>query len=173
MLEVTTFNANQAIEDMGELTRFPPAFFGVIRDLPLFRDMGREEVETVGGFMRAYIAREDTVLFREGDYGDHLLVVIEGVIQVLKRNEAGEEQTLALLETGRTLGELALIDGRPRSATCVAMHDSVFLVLTRWGLNALALAHPMIAVQLLLNLATELSTRLRQTTDKLTDALAV
>lgn len=173
MLEVTTFNQNQAIQDMGELTQFPPAFFGVIRDLPLFCDLSREDIETAARYMRAYIAQEDTVLFREGDYGDHLLVVVEGLIQVIVQREGEDLQTVALLERGKPLGELALIDGKPRSATCVAMQDSVFLVLTRWGLNALGRDHPAIALRMVLNLAVEISARVRQTTTKLIDVLTV
>ena len=98
MLEPTMFDHNKSLEDLGEAGHFPPAFFGLVQDLPLFQELDRAQIETLARYMRAYVAREETLLFREGDFGDFVLLVVEGIIQVIKYGDNGEQQTLALLE---------------------------------------------------------------------------
>ena len=67
------------------------------------------------------------------------------------------------MSAGALFGEAALLDGRPRSATAIAVEPSVFYALTGAGLDALATSHPRIAITLLRNLARDMSRRMRDT----------
>ena len=64
---------------------------------------------------------EDAVLFEHGEPGDGCYFVHEGVLKVARRSETGEQRILAVLGPGAIVGELAMIDGLPRSATVVAL----------------------------------------------------
>ncbi len=67
---------------------------------------------------------EDQVLFEHGEPGDGCYFVHEGVLKVARRSETGEQRILAVLGPGAIVGELAMIDGLPRSATVVALRPS-------------------------------------------------
>lgn len=64
---------------------------------------------------------EDQVLFEYGEPGDGCYFVTHGVLKVARRSETGEQRILAVLGPGAIVGELAMIDGLPRSATVVAL----------------------------------------------------
>jgi predicted acylesterase/phospholipase RssA/CRP-like cAMP-binding protein len=71
------------------------------------------------------------VLFREGDAGDALYVVLTGRLRVVVRGTSGEEVALAEVGRGEVIGEMALLTGDPRSATVVAVRDSHLVRLSR------------------------------------------
>jgi CRP-like cAMP-binding protein len=77
-----------------------------------------------------------TDLFREGDAGDGLFLVVSGEIDVVKRGPAGE-RSLARLNAGAVLGEMALITSEPRSATCRAVAETLVLRLPAGRFRAL------------------------------------
>jgi CRP-like cAMP-binding protein len=108
---------------------------------------------------------------REGDRDATLFIVVAGTARVVKEDASGREMALATLGPGHTLGEMALVDGSPRSATVVAAQDLVLLALTRPDLDRLAAERPQLAVKVLLKLAAFLSQRLRQTSGALTEKM--
>ena len=71
------------------------------------------------------------VLFREGDAGDALYVVVTGRLRVLVSGTSGEDIALAEVGRGEVVGEMALLTGDPRSATVVAVRDSRLVRLSR------------------------------------------
>ncbi len=73
-----------------------------------------------------------TVLVREGDPGDSLCIIVEGVVDILK-----DDHVVAQLKAGDYFGELSLIDGEPRSATVVAVEDVVLLTLSSSAFDSL------------------------------------
>ena len=103
--------------------------------------------------------RGATVLF-EGDTGDTVLLVVEGRLKVLATTHDGRELVLGLRAPGELLGELTAIaqDGRPRSATAVALDDVQVRVIPGDDFRAFVLRHPSSAMALL----TMLVTRLRE-----------
>jgi CRP/FNR family transcriptional regulator, cyclic AMP receptor protein len=120
-------------------------------------------------YLRAYMAHEDTPLFNEGDAGDYMLFTVEGIVKVTKEDVSGPS-VVALLSRGDSLGEMGLIDGAPRSAACVALHECVFAVLTRADFQRLREEQPRLALEVLTQIATTLSTRLRRATQAGTDS---
>lgn len=100
-------------------------------------------------------------VFREGEPGDHLLVVMQGRVKVSLASADGKEAILSLLEPGDVFGEMALLDGEARSASVTAMEASTFLVIWRRDFLPFLERNPQVALKLL----AALSRRLRATND--------
>lgn len=71
------------------------------------------------------------VIFHDGDPGGEMFIIVKGKVRVFKQISDGEEKTLRVMCQGDFFGELALIDGTPRSATAVCEEDSELLILDR------------------------------------------
>ena len=99
--------------------------------------------------------RAGTVLFQEGQPGDFMYVVQTGAVEIRRR--VGEaERVLAVLPPGEFLGEMAILNGRPRSATAVVAVDSRLLVIEGTTFEAMMRARPEIAMRIIKSLATRL-----------------
>jgi sulfate permease, SulP family len=90
---------------------------------------------------------EDEVLCREGDRSDEVYFVQSGRFDVLKRVDEGESVRLAKVRHGALLGELAFYLGEPRSATIVAVRDSIVRVMHRAALERMRSERPDLASQ--------------------------
>jgi len=100
-----------------------------------------------------------TTVFKEGDPGDALYIIKNGKINVLKRTSSGQESVLATLGKDAIIGDMAVIDDMPRSASVATVQDTVFLVITKEDFKNLLGTVPEIGFQIL-KLMTE---RLRKT----------
>src|SRR5215467_15676253 len=98
------------------------------------------------------------VLFAAGDVGDGCYRLDEGLLKVMVTSTSGEERIVAILGPGAVVGELAMIDRMPRSASVLALRDSVLRFITREVFEKSVKAHPE-AYQALLEI---LASRLRQ-----------
>ena len=109
------------------LTRLPSAHDGRTpgprcpRDDPVLLGARPEALESVASSMRARRFRRGEVIFHIGDPGDALFVIVEGEVKISLPSETGEEAILATLRPGDVFGELALLDGAPRSASATAI----------------------------------------------------
>ncbi len=108
------------------------------------------------------------VLFREGMPGDHMYVVLEGRVLISKQIPGAGEEALAILERGDYFGEMALIDGQPRSADARA-HDTgaVVLGISREVLEGILDIQRVSSLRLLHLLCMLITKRLREIDDKL------
>ena len=132
-----------------------------------FTEFSPEEIVTLSGYMDGYRARAGDILIREGEAGDYMLLILEGEIDIVKRDARGVQQHVTTSGAGMTIGEMSMIDGEPRFATCVATTPTVFAVLTRDNMAKVMLEHPIIGAKVLVRLITMLSARLRQASLKL------
>jgi CRP/FNR family transcriptional regulator, cyclic AMP receptor protein len=92
--------------------------------------------------------RKGQVLFRRGDRSDSAYCIRQGIIKISVISPAGEQRIVALQAGGSTVGDLALIDGKPRSTTAEAMTDCDLLIVTRSAFQAELVAHPEIHPQI-------------------------
>jgi CRP/FNR family cyclic AMP-dependent transcriptional regulator len=129
------------------------------------------EIETLAEYLQARQVKRGAIVFREGDKDATLFVVAAGKVGVFKSGAKKQDHPIATIGPGHTLGEMALIDGQPRSAGAVAVEDLTLLALARADLDRLANDHPRLAVKVLLKVSKLLSQRLRQTTSNLADRL--
>ncbi|MDP2004324.1 MAG: cyclic nucleotide-binding domain-containing protein [Rubrivivax sp.] len=98
----------------------------------------------------------------EGSRSSHLLLLLEGEVQVdMHGADANEELSLSVLGPGSIIGEMSLLDGAPRSATCTALSPVTAAALTRRGLELLIEQQPRTAAKLLMGVAQRLADRLR------------
>ena len=112
---------------------------------------------------------KDEVIFDEGDMGTFMCLITEGVVSVQKSNQDGENIELAKLQKNRTIGEMAVLDGERRSATCFAATDCTLLILSKDSLEKMILETPRIAAKVIRAIAVSLSRRLRMADGKLVD----
>jgi CRP-like cAMP-binding protein len=110
-------------------------------------------------------------LFLEGDQGTFMGFVVSGVLEVQKRAETGENITLARLTKGSSIGEMALIDKSPRSATVIAKQATTMVTLTDRGFDILAEKYPPLGIKVIKKVARLLSLNMRRTSSKLADLM--
>ncbi|HTX72587.1 MAG TPA: cyclic nucleotide-binding domain-containing protein [Rectinemataceae bacterium] len=88
-------------------------------------------------------------LMKQGENGIGLFIILSGKVKVEKSNAAGQRVELAENGAGDILGEMAVFDGSPRSASVAAVTETTCLVLASWEFNAFLKAHPEAALEIL------------------------
>src|SRR5512141_956816 len=123
---------------------------------PLFEKASRNILESLAQRLRRRRFRRKEVIFHQGDPGDALHIVAAGAVKILLPAAEGDEAIIATLRPGDFFGELALLDGAPRSATAGALEPSETLVLPRDVFIGLLDSLPGLRDALLAGLAHEL-----------------
>jgi CRP/FNR family transcriptional regulator, cyclic AMP receptor protein len=137
----------------------------LLSNTPLFHGLRPADLEHVAaGAVQRSLSKGQT-LFREGDDGEALYVVIDGAIKVSVSSGRGDELALTTLGPGDAFGELPLIDEGPRSASAIALTDVVVLGLDRRTLLDTARNHP----ELLDGLLRSLGRLIRRLTEQAAD----
>jgi CRP/FNR family transcriptional regulator, cyclic AMP receptor protein len=132
--------------------------------------LSTEEAKVVISYMQPRKIPMGTVFIKEGDARDtgYMLLVLDGEVTVenivVSRTSA---VTVNVLGAGSLIGEMGLVDGEPRSATCTATTDVRGAVLTRQALEELMNDEPRIGGQLMMAVSLRIAQRLRDTADKL------
>jgi CRP/FNR family cyclic AMP-dependent transcriptional regulator len=103
----------------------------VVGNLVLFGGLSADEREALLPRLRRRAFRAGATVFMRGDPGQDLYVVESGSVKICLTTEQGKEITLAILGQGEFFGELALLDGQPRSSDAVAMEPTQCLLLER------------------------------------------
>ncbi len=155
------------LEYLGDATKFAGQIQELIPKCTLLENFSSAEVRLLAHFMDVYRAEQAMEIIREGDGGDFMLMVIEGQIEVYKRDRWNTPQLLATVEAGRTLGEMSMIDGEPRFATCIALEAVLVAVLDRENLARIIVEQPLLGAKILMELVLMLSQRLRTTSQRL------
>jgi MFS superfamily sulfate permease-like transporter len=136
-----------------------------LRDIPVFAGLSEADHARIGSYLRRAHYKPGEIVIRQGDTDRNVYIVASGSTTV-RVNTAGTERQvrLASYARGTIFGEMALLDGQPRSATVTADNEVVCYVVSEEAFNALIAERPVIAVRLLTNVAKELSARLRRAT---------
>jgi len=124
----------------------------------LFQGMRPEDVATLAARAKDRPMRSGEVLFRRGDPGTTMLVILVGQIRIVLPSSDGREQVLRLMQPGEVLGELALLDGGNRTADAVAETNGRLLVLDRSDLLAVLRTDPNLALAVMTILCDRLRT---------------
>jgi CRP-like cAMP-binding protein len=124
--------------------------------IPFFAGLDRDALERLTGSMRSRRFRRGEVIFHLGDPGDALFVIISGDVKISLPSETGEEAILATLGSGAVFGELALLDGAPRSASATALTVTETVVLPRDRFRELIATEAGVRDALLASIAGEL-----------------
>jgi CRP/FNR family transcriptional regulator, cyclic AMP receptor protein len=121
----------------------------------------------------AAIAREEShglghVIFHEGDSGGQLFLILDGQVRISREVQGMGEEALAVLGPGDAFGEMALIDDFPRSADARVHQRCRVLVISKEAMEDLLFLEKDLAYEILWNFVKILSSRLRETNDKMT-----
>lgn len=98
---------------------------------PFFRPMKPAELDEIIGFSSERRLSKGALIFAKGDPGDSMMAVIAGRVRIGAISADGREVTLNVIGPGEIFGEIALLDGKPRSADAVAVEDTLLLVVER------------------------------------------
>jgi CRP/FNR family transcriptional regulator, cyclic AMP receptor protein len=139
--------------------------------LPLFDSFNVDELSVLARHMSYVHLRRGEYLFVEGDKGNFMGFVVRGVLEVLKKSETGENIIIARLTKGSSIGEMALIDKSPRSATVIAKQPTTMVTLTDKGFEILTEKSPALGVKVIQKVARLLSLNMRRTSSRLADLL--
>lgn len=134
----------------------------------LFSGIRPEGLERIAAICSEQSFRVGDVVFREGEVGDKLYLILEGKVRISREVSGMGEEALAVLGPGQAFGEMALIDEFPRSADARVHERCRLLTLTKEQLEDLLLLEKDLAYEILWNFVRILSARLRETNDKMT-----
>lgn len=133
----------------------------VLRKVPLFSGLQTEDLETLSTIVSQKEFDKKETLFHQGDPGEEFMILTQGSVKVELMNTEGKELTLTILTPYQFLGELALLDDVPRSATVIAMEPSVLLSINKRDFARILESFPRMSVPML----RQLTRRVRVLTD--------
>ena len=143
-----------------------PDALTLLAGVGLFEGVPAAELAALAGALRRRRYPRNTVIFMEGDPGTTLFIIESGTVKIGLSTADGKELVIALLGRGEFFGDMAILDGEPRSADAIAKTDCQLSLLTRDDFLAFLDGHPKVAANLLANL----SRRLRHNTTMLQEA---
>jgi len=135
----------------------------LLKRIPLFSSLKDEELEAINRVSIPKKFKKDQIILLENEEGDTLFVIIHGKVKVTSFSEHGKEVIFSILYDGDFFGDMSLLDGKPRSASVVALEDSEIQLLRRADFIKLLEQHPRIALTLL----EELTSRLRKADERI------
>jgi CRP/FNR family cyclic AMP-dependent transcriptional regulator len=156
-----------SLEALGDATQLAGRIHGLIAYSPLFENFSLPEIETLSHFMQVFRTEPGLEIIREGEPGDFMVLLVEGKIEVFKQDRRNAPRLIAAIEPGQSFGEMSMIDGEPRFASCVAAESCLIAVLSRENLARIILEQPTLGAKILMELVLMLSKRLRQTSSRL------
>jgi CRP-like cAMP-binding protein len=145
---------------------------GELRSIGLFGAMSDDVLTHLTANLYVTTPSAGDILFREGDEASDMYVVVSGEVEVMKRSKRGVDARVALLGPGDWFGEMSIVDVQPRSATVRAIAPCRLLRITAADLDALYRHDVKSYVLIVLNMARELSRRLRVADGILADLIA-
>ncbi|HEX8458278.1 MAG TPA: DUF1003 domain-containing protein [Pyrinomonadaceae bacterium] len=134
-----------------------------LRSVPLFASLDDRAARTLRDLMTVREAPPGTLLFKMGDPGDSMYLLESGQVRIYLHDGDGENLTLAELGDGDFFGEMAIIDGKPRSANAAVTEQACLAVLAREDFLRFVRANPDVALEMV----SAISERLRRTDELL------
>lgn len=145
----------------------------LISKTKLFGVLDRLDINLLASYMSLYKAKDKDIIITEGEDGDYMLLVVEGSVDILKQDNQHRMKHITTIKPGTIVGEMAVIDGEKRFATCIAAEPSVLAVLTRDALVQIIDNEPKLGAKILVQLLAMMSEHLRETGGKLVGYLRV
>ena len=138
-----------------------------LKKVPLFANLPSEHLAKIAAIAGERTVKSNEKIFSEGDVGTEMFLIMSGRVRISKMVPGVGEEALAILEPGSYFGEMALIDDTPRSADAIAHIPCSLWVIQKADLEELMFLHKDLAYELLWTFVRTLSSRLRETNDKI------
>ncbi len=171
MIEPRANGIHEGLQLIGTGKAFRDPLCHMIASTHMFRDFDWHDIETLSEYTQAYEAPKGLTLFKEGDIGNYVCLIIKGKVDVYKRDLNDNEKIVAQIGAGKTLGEMAIIDGELRSASAITAEQTDLILLTKDNFLRILNEKPGLAARILLQVSRLLSQRLRRTSGQLVDYL--
>lgn len=135
----------------------------MLRSIAMFEDQAVSTLDAVASQMTPREYRTGEMVFREGDPGDELYIVVKGRVAIFVTDQDGKEVTLAEVGAGSCFGEMSIIDQSPRSAACRVLEDAVFLAFHAERFRSISHTMPECAVKVMNRMLSTIVERLMKT----------
>ena len=136
-------------------------FVEMLRRVPIFAKLDDQALSDLSSRCRRMTFKKNAVLMTEGEPGESLFMIESGSAKVFVSDEDGHELVLFVESPGSHIGEIALLDDEPRSASVVTLESTVVVSISKPDFLRSVEAHPLI----LISIVRELTRRLRRATD--------
>lgn len=147
------------MENYLKLKRLTPK---LVAQIPFFKDMKSEYIEILSTKMQVHNIAKDNLIIAEGDESKKIYFIIEGTVNVFRRNYKGRTENICELSAPNYFGEMSVIDGGPRSASVESKTDVVLAELKWEDVRYLFEDKPEIMCYIFKNIGNTLSMRLRR-----------
>jgi CRP/FNR family cyclic AMP-dependent transcriptional regulator len=137
----------------------------LLRNHPLFQDLPGSVIEHLGSYMKTRKVPRGATIFTKGDPGTGLMGVLTGSVKVSVASAEGKDIVLNIFREGEVFGEIALLDGRPRTADATAMSDCELIIIERRDFVPFLSGHPDVTIKFI----EILCSRLRRTSEQVQD----
>lgn len=141
----------------------------ILGEISFFEDFSTDELDFFSRNVSLRYFPAQTVLFKEGDIGDYLFFIVEGMVDVRLESTESGQNVIASFDRGCCVGEMSIVDDYPRSATIVVTKPSELLFVTRKRFESICHENPPVGIKFLHGLAKSLSMRLRKRTGRFAD----
>ena len=134
-----------------------------LRSVPLFASLSDEDAKGLRALLELEVRPAGSILFQKGEAGNAMYLIEGGRVRIHLRDDDGEEVTLAELAGGDFFGEMAILDGKPRSASATVTETARLAVLSREHFHEYVQRNPDLALEML----SAITVRLRHTDEML------
>lgn len=134
---------------------------------PLFGALDLDAIERLACYARFKSVPAGTIVFQRGDPGESIFAVCSGIVKISNRSADGRDAVLNLIHPGDIFGEIALLDGEPRTADAQAVTDCELMVIERRDFVPLVARQPGLALKLIAMLCA----RIRRTSEQVEDVM--
>ena len=154
-----------AVSRVRQATPGPPDKLALLRDHALFGQLPPHVIEHLGSYMRKRTLARGENIFSKGDLGSGLMGVLSGSVKISVPSADGRDIVFRIIHPGEIFGEIALLDGRPRTADATVMTDCELMVIERRDFIPFLRSQP----DLMMQIVEILCSRLRWTTEQVQD----
>src|SRR3954471_20657310 len=121
----------------------------ILREHPMFSVLDPDVIDRLASYSHSRSVAAGTAIFAKGDPGSSLFAVCSGTVKISNRSPEGKDAVFNLINPGEIFGEIALLDGRPRTADAVAMADCELMVIERRDFLNFVHAAPTVALKII------------------------
>ena len=150
-----------------------PNVVELLRNVSIFRDLDTGELARVSEVCREQTFKPGEYIFREGEAGNRLFLIVEGEVRISREVPGSGEEALAVLKPGALFGEMAVFDRSERSTDAISHGGTKVITISRSDFEILLDFNRDIAYKVLWAVVRLLSQRLRSTNDSLKSFLAM
>src|ERR1700758_1928630 len=139
----------------------------LFRNHPVFGQLAPDQIEHLCSYAQTRRVNRGATIFKKGDPGNSLFAIVAGTVKIDVPSAGGRDAVFNLVQEGEILGEIALLDGQPRTADATAMTDCLLIVIDRRDFVPFVTARPEIAMKLI----EVLCARLRHASQQIEDVM--